>query len=303
MNLLVTGAWSGAKENIDRLTQMGHTVAFLQQEKEALPCPYAWVEGVICNGLFLSHPIERFTNLRYIQLTSAGFDRLPMNHVKLHNIEIHNARGVYSIPMAEFALCGVLQLLKSSRTFYENQKLHRWEKQRDLSELQGKEVCIIGCGSVGTECAKRFRAFGCNVIGVDLYVRTDENYCTMCALRDLDEALKTADIIILTLPLTEETKHLINSARFAVMKQGALLVNIARGAVVDADALLAALKDKLCGAVLDVFETEPLAENSPLWDMENVILTPHNSFVSDGNSSRLYNVIFQNLTNSQSGKE
>lgn len=291
MNLLVTGAWSGAKENIDRLTQMGHTVAFLQQEKEALPCPYEWVEGVICNGLFLSHPIERFTNLRYIQLTSAGFDRLPMDHVKLHNIEIHNARGVYSIPMAEFALCGVLQLLKSSRTFYENQKLHRWEKQRDIFELNGKTVCIVGCGSVGTECAKRFKAFGCDVIGIDLFTRQDENYNAMLPLAALDETLPDADIVVLTLPLTEETKHLMNEARFTKMKQGSVLVNIARGAVVDTEALIAALNGKLSGAVLDVFEEEPLSEESPLWDMDNVILTPHNSFVGDGNAARLDRVI------------
>lgn len=297
MNLLVTGAWSGAKENIDRLTQMGHTVAFLQQEKEALPCPYAWVEGVICNGLFLSHPIERFTNLRYIQLTSAGFDRVPMDYVKAHGIEIKNARGVYSIPMAEFALCGVLELYKKSRIFFENQKLHRWEKQRDLSELQGKEVCIIGCGSVGTECAKRFKAFGCKVIGIDLFIRQDENYNAMLPLTALDATLPDADVVVVTLPLTDETRHLMNEARFTKMKQGSVLVNIARGAVVDTEALIGALNDKLYGAAFDVFEEEPLSESSPLWDMENVILTPHNSFISDGNSERLGCVILQNLTN------
>lgn len=287
MNLLVTGAWSGAKENIDRLTQMGHTVAFLQQEKEALPCPYEWVEGVICNGLFLSHPIERFTNLRYIQLTSAGFDRLPMDYVQSHGIEIRNARGVYSIPMAEFALCGVLQLYKQSRFFTENQKNHRWEKHRGLLELNGKTVCIVGCGSVGTECAKRFKAFGCKVIGIDLFIRQDENYNAMLPLTALDATLPDADVVVVTLPLTEETKHLMNEARFTKMKQGAILVNIARGAVVDTEALIAALNGKLSGAVLDVFEEEPLAESSPLWDMENVILTPHNSFVSDRNGERL----------------
>ena len=105
--------------------------------------------GSYLQRLFLSHPIEKFTNLRYIQLTSAGFDRVPMEYVKVHNIEIRNARGVYSIPMAEFALCGVLQLYKQSRFFMENQKARTWEKHRRLLELSGKTVCIIGCGSVG----------------------------------------------------------------------------------------------------------------------------------------------------------
>lgn len=291
MNLLVTGAWSGAKENIGKLEHLGHNVLFLQQEKDELPCAYEWVEGVICNGLFLSHPIERFINLRYIQLTSAGFDRVPMDYVQEHGIEIRNARGVYSIPMAEFALCGVLQLYKRSRFFAANQSRHLWEKHRGLTELNGKTVCIVGCGSVGTECAKRFKAFGCDVIGVDLFVREDENYRTMLPLELLDFVLEKSDIVVLTLPLTDETKHLMNADRFAKLKQGSVLVNIARGAVVDTDALLAALNGKLSGAVLDVFEEEPLAESSPLWDMENVILTPHNSFVGDGNAARLDRVI------------
>lgn len=296
MNLLVTGAWSGAKENIENLTQLGHSVTFLQQEKDALPCLYEWVEGVVCNGLFLTHPIERFINLRYIQLTSAGFDRVPMEYVKKHGIEIHNARGVYSIPMAEFALCGVLELYKKTRIFLENQKKHQWEKQRDLLELNGKNVCIVGCGSVGTECAKRFQAFGCDVIGVDLFVREDENYRKILPIEEISTVLECSDIVVLTIPLTEQTYHLMNRERFEKMKQESILINISRGAVVDTKALLAAMDSNLSGAVLDVFEKEPLSENSPLWDMENVLLTSHNSFVGDGNSMRLNMMIMKNLT-------
>ena len=111
MKLLVTGAWREGQQHIEALRKLGHEVLFLPQEADALPCGYGWVEGVICNGLFLHHPIEQFSNLRYIQLTSAG---------------------VYSVPMAEFAVSGVLQLYKQARLFYENQKAHRWEKQHDL---------------------------------------------------------------------------------------------------------------------------------------------------------------------------
>ena len=138
MNLLITGAWNDAKDHFDELEKLGHHIEFLQFEKEALPCPYEWVEGVICNGLFLFHAIEKFANLKYIQLTSAGFDRVPMEYVEEHQIEIHNARGVYSIPMAEFALFGVLELYKQGRFFMENQKQHRWEKHRELLELNEK---------------------------------------------------------------------------------------------------------------------------------------------------------------------
>lgn len=295
MNILVTGAWQQAADYITDIEKLGHKVTFLQYEKDELPIDSSFIEGVICNGLFQSHHIEKFPNLKYIQLTSAGFDRVPMDYVKEHNIEIHNAKGVYSIPMAEYAICGVLQLYKKSFSFLENQKIHKWEKVRNLVELYGKTVVIVGCGSVGNECAKRFKAFGCNVIGVDIYPVENENYSSVNPLDKLNIILENADIVILTVPLTNETKHLMNKERFSHMKNGSLLVNISRGAVVDTDALICALKDKLGGAVLDVFEEEPLDENSPLWDMENIIITPHNSFVGDGNGKRMSDLIMCNL--------
>ena len=294
MNLLVTGAWSDGKNCIADLETMGHTVTFMQYEKDELPCSYEWVEGVICNGLFLTHPIEKFTNLRYIQLTSAGFDRVDMDYVKSHGIEIHNARGVYSIPMAEFALCGVLQLYKQAAFFRENQCNHLWEKHRGLLELAGKKVLIVGCGSVGNECAKRFKAFDCSITGVDLFPREDKLYSEMLPLDKLDNALEQADIVVLTLPLTEQTRHLIDNRKLSLMKDGATLVNIARGAIVNTDALLNHI-DRFTGVVLDVFEEEPLNENSPLWDKQNIILTPHNSFVGEGNGERINEGIIKNL--------
>lgn len=295
MNLLITGAWQQAKKHIAKIEQQGHTVAFLQYEKDPLPCDDAWVEGVVCNGLFLYHPIEKFVNLKYIQLTSAGFDRVSMEYVNEHQIMIHNARGVYSIPMAEFALSGVLQLYKKTEFFRINQKAHVWEKHRNLQELYGKTVCIVGCGSVGTECAKRFKAFGCIVIGIGTYARSKPYYDTVKGADELENVLPMADIVVLTVPLNEKTKYLMNDRTFGFMKEGAVLVNIARGAVVCEKALVKALQEKLGGAVLDVFEEEPLDENSPLWDMEQVILTPHNSFVGEGNGERLAEVIKKNL--------
>ena len=295
MNLLVTGAWSDGKNHIAELEAMGHNVTFMQYEKDSLPCDYEWVEGVVCNGLFLSHPIEKFINLKYIQLTSAGFDRVDMNYVKAHNIEIHNARGVYSIPMAEFAICGVLQLYKQAAFFRENQRNHLWEKHRGLLELAGKNVLIVGCGSVGNECAKRFKAFDCTITGVDLYPREDSLYSEILPLDKLDEALRQADVAILTLPLTEQTRHLIDESKLSLMKDGATLVNIARGAIIDTNALLNHI-DRFTGAVLDVFEEEPLNENSPLWDKQNIILTPHNSFVGGESGGRLRTVLLKNVT-------
>ena len=101
MNLLITGAWSHSEDQLNTIRSMGHHVILMQQEKDDLPCSADEIEGVICNGLFLYHDIGSFRSLRYIQLTSAGYDRVPLDYVGSHDIKLHNARGVYSVPMAE----------------------------------------------------------------------------------------------------------------------------------------------------------------------------------------------------------
>lgn len=295
MKILVTGAWADATLHISEIEKKGHKVYFLQNERDALPCDYDDVEAVICNGLFLHHKIEKFKNLKYIQLTSAGYDRVPMDYVNEHGIEIFNAGGVYSIPMAEFALAGVLQLYKKMSSFYESQKNHKWEKNRSIAELNNKTICIIGCGSVGTECAKRFSAFGCKVLGLDVFSMEKEFFDKIDEMEKLKDVVGQADVVVLTLPLTKATEHLINEDILRAFKKNSVLVNIARGKIIDTQALVEALQEKLSGAVLDVFEDEPLGEESPLWDFENVVVTPHNSFVGDGNSQRLSALIFKNL--------
>ena len=300
MKLLITGAWRHGQDELDALAALGHTLCLMPDERGALPLDPAEVEGVICNGLFLYHPIEQFTALRYIQLTSAGLDRVPMDFVSANGIQIYNARGVYSVPMAEYALCGVLSLYKRMPQFAKSQACKAWEKQRGVLELFGKTVAIVGSGNVGTECAKRFAAMGCRVLGVDLYPREDACYEQILPLDRLHGVLAEADVAVLTLPYTKETHHLISTTALSQMKQGAVLVNIARGGVIDTEALVAALAEgRLGGAVLDVFEQEPLPQDSPLWELDNVIVTPHNSFVGDGNAKRLFRVIFENLSKFQ----
>jgi phosphoglycerate dehydrogenase-like enzyme len=188
--------------------------------------------------------------------------------------------------MAEAAVAGVLVLYRKMYVFRENQKRHVWEKQRDLLEISGKAVGIFGYGSVGSECAKKFEAFGARVVGVNTTWTPDK----------ADLLLRESDIVICALPLTESTRHYFNAERINSMKPSAVFVNISRGGIVDTDALAHALYEgRLGGAVLDVFEEEPLEKGSPLWDMENVVITPHNSFVGEGNEERLWGVISENL--------
>ena len=295
MNLLITGAARPTEERLNTLRALGHTVWCLPQEKEPLPVPAEEVEGVVANGLFLHHDIADFTQLKYVQLPSAGLDRVPLDYIRAHNITLHNAGGVYSAPMAEFAVAATLYLYKQLAFFANNQRNHAFEKHRGLRELGGKRVCILGCGSVGSACAARFAAFGCHVTGVDIAPRHNEHFVDMQPLSALHAVLKASDILVLTLPLTNETHHIIGAEELALLKDGGLLINIARGGVVDTDALVNALNTRPLYAALDVFEEEPLPADHPLWDCERALLTPHNSFVGDHNDDRLWALIQSNL--------
>ena len=293
MNVLVTGAFQLNSKELAELEAVGHKVFVHPDERIPVEQPERY-EAVVCNGLFLYSPIEHFTSLRLIQLTRAGFDRVPLDYIRTHGIELHNAAGVYSVPMAEFAVCGILQLYKQSRFFAANQAQHKWEKHRGLLELSGKRVCILGCGDVGCEIAKRLHAFGCHITGVNRTVRVLPDFDEVLPLDKLAETAAACDILVCCIALTPKTCGIVSEEIFDCLHDGAVFVNVARGALADEAALTKWLQNG-GRAVLDVFEEEPLPESSPLWEMENVLLTPHNSFVGEGNRARLWRCIQEAL--------
>lgn len=152
MKLLVDGAFKITPEETEKLEKLGYEIYFMPDERVPMPenIPCGEIEAVICNGLFLYTPPEKFPLLKTVQLTSAGLDRMPADYMEAHGIKVFSARGVYSAPMAEFAVCSVLGFYKRTAFFAAAQAERRWEKHRGLEELGGRRVVIVGCGSVGT---------------------------------------------------------------------------------------------------------------------------------------------------------
>ncbi len=298
MKLLITDTCHLTAEERAYLEGLGLEV--IEAPDEA---PYdgdpAEIDAIACKFLFSYAPIERFVNLKYVQLFMAGWDHVPMDYIRSHGIEFHNARGVYSIPIAEFGIAGVLALYKKLRLFDSRQRARIWEREPILPELTGRHVLVVGAGSIGGEFAKRFRAFDCRITGLTRHVAPKEYFDDVRSLDDLDDVLPDADIVIMCLPGNEDTRHIIDGRRFAMMKPDAIFVNVARGVLADEAALVAALENgRLGGAVLDVFETEPLPEDNPLWAFENVIVLPHTSFGAQYNVRRSFEVMNRDLAGS-----
>lgn len=295
-NLLLTGAFSYSEKQKEQLARLGCRIYFMQQEGGNLPIEASQVEMVVCNGLFLHHDVDEFANLRYVQLTSAGLDRVPLNRIRERKIMLHNARGVYGIPMAEWVMFRVLERYKQAGYFWEQQLHKNWLKHRELREIMGCRVAIIGAGNVGKEVAKRLTAFGAKVVGYDIQKMENQYFEKIKLIGNFIEDVCTFDIVVITAPLTNLTFHLISEEVLSHLKHDAILVNIARGALIDEKALNNILKVRPdIYVVLDVFEKEPLPEDNPLWKYPNIALSPHNSYVSNGNNKRLFSLIYDNL--------
>ena len=296
MLLLIAGGYKPSNAELDRIKALDYEVYYMANDDGFIPVNPSFVNAIICNNLFIHHDISQFANLKFIQLTSAGLDRVPLDYIKKHHIKLCSAQGVYSIPIAEWVVLKILEIYKKSQGFYQNQTQRKWEKQRDLLELSDKTAVIIGIGSIGTEVAKRLKVFGVSIIGVDIEAKHNPYFDKSFFPSDLKSALQDSDIVILTLPLTQDTKYLINSQTIAEMKDDCVLINVSRGQIIEESALISALdQDKFLGVALDVFENEPLPPESPLWDFDKVVITPHNAFISDKISDRLFKLIEKNL--------
>jgi phosphoglycerate dehydrogenase-like enzyme len=235
--------------------------------------------------------------LRWVQGTSAGIGEL-LRRTGLIDSDLvfTTAAGVHGSPLAEFVILGLLYFYRDVPRLQRMQRAHRWERYTN-KELAGRRALVVGLGAVGRAIAQRLAAHGLEVWGAR---RTPgpppEGVSRVLPLTDLASVLGQIDALVLACPLTSETKGLIGAAELAAMPEGALLVNVARGPVVDEGALVQALRDgHLGGAALDVAMVEPLPEDSPLWDLPNVLISPHSASTVDAENRRIVDIFLANL--------
>jgi len=218
------------------------------------------------------------SNLQWIHLNSAGVDHIPLSSYEDRGIAVTNSHSIHRTAVGEHAL-GMMLMLAHRLLHFTNQKSNREWNRPDWNEkfrLRDETVCVVGLGALGKGVAERVGALGMEVTGVR---RTPEELSfveTIYQADQLHEAISDQRFVVLTVPLTESTRHMIGSTEFAVMNDDSYLINVSRGEVVDEDTLITALKDEqIAGAGLDVFRDEPLPEDSPIWDIENVVFSPH----------------------------
>ena len=247
--------------------------------------------------------------LRWIQATSAGIGGFMQRtgldaSVASGGLTVTTAGGIHAVPLAEFAVMGALHFIKGVPQLTERQRARHWERYT-TRQLAGQRALVVGLGGMGRQVAASFAALGVEVWGLG---RAGASYDVPALARvitraDLDAALPGIGIVVLCCPLTDETKGLIGARQLSLLPPGAVLVNIARGPVVDQDALTAALRDgRLGGACLDVFATEPLPPDDPLWGLDNVLVSPHSASTVATENVALTDLFLDNLARLAAGE-
>ena len=244
----------------------------------------------------------RAPNLRWMQLMNAGTDDPVFTRLQGNGVTLTNAVGAAAPSIAQTVMLYLLALGRELPRLLRSQTQRRWDPVT-VTDLDGMRLAIVGMGAIGGHVARLAEPFGVRCIGMRRTPRGDEPCETWTADR-LHELLGWADAVVVTAPLTDETRNMFDRAAFAAMRPGTWFVNVGRGDVVDEDALAAALRSgHLGGAGLDVFATEPLPHDSPLWTMPNVIVTPHSSGSSLLADRRINELFLDNFTRWTHGGE
>ena len=243
----------------------------------------------------LREQFDRAKSLKWVHVAGAGVDAVMTAEIASSEVVVTNARGVFNQSIAETVVAMMLVFAKDMLTTIALQARRTWI-HRDTEMLAGQTALVVGAGGIGRAIARSIGALGVRVTGVATSERMDKDLGLVRSVEDLDLLLPGADFVILVLPLTDLTRGMIGHDQLARMKTSARLINVGRGQLVDEDALIAALgSGSIAGAALDVFQTEPLPQESPLWTMPNVVVSPHMSADFHGWLEALANQFIDNL--------
>ncbi|WP_458205644.1 D-2-hydroxyacid dehydrogenase [Haladaptatus sp. NG-SE-30] len=251
-------------------------------------------DGIVTAGL-TEEMLETAENLRWVQVLSAGVDRYDLDALRTRDIALTNASGVHAEPIAEQVLWYLLTFERRLHVGVRQQARGVWERFEG-GELRGKTLGVIGVGAIGTRVAELGAGLGMRVVGTkrdieDAPAVLDDIY----PADEYAEVLQQAEYVVLACPLTDETQGLIGAEEFRLMSSDTVLVNIARGDVIDEEALIRALQyHQIRGAGLDVFSTEPLPADSPLWELSNAVLTPHMAGSTPHKTDRWREIVVEN---------
>lgn len=256
-----------------------------------------WKKGI-------ENKLQENSSLRWLQTWSAGIDNLPLRTLEAKNIIVTSANGVHAFPISETIFGLMLGLTRKIHTYVRNQTTKTWHHANMNLEIHQKTIGIMGVGTIGKETAKIAKVFGMHVLGIRNSGEAAEYVDEMYTTDQLHSILPKCDYVVVTLPLTDKTYHLFGEEEFKLMKSSAFFINIGRGETVAESELINALKEgQIAGAGLDVFVTEALPQESPLWEMENVIITPHTSGSTEFYDQRVVEDIFiPNLKDYLAGK-
>jgi phosphoglycerate dehydrogenase-like enzyme len=261
-------------------------------------------EAIVTAGSMDPSILDLTPKLRWVQTLSAGVDQLPLERFSEREITVTNMSGVHQIQMSELTISLMLQWVRKSNLFHLNQLNQVWDHRITPGELFGKTIGIIGVGSIGEAVARKAKAFDMHVIGFNRTGDSQPYFDEIVTGDDgLSYLLQQSDFVVLLLPSTNKTYQFLRAEHFEQMKESAFLINLARGNVVHETEMIEALRHgRIAGAALDVFDQEPLPLESPLWKLENVIITPHIAGASVHYVERAAPIFYHNIREFLAGR-
>ena len=310
MKLLIANSFQVTDADVERFKGIGFDEVYVARHEQppAEVCDHPEeIEVLIQRDGYLQNFGHLMPGLRMVQMSMAGLDTLEPDLLdRFPQVKLYSGSGCYGVSIAEWSLGKVLEIYRQHRLFesYQAENKWSWEGSFDSMELWGKTAAVFGTGDIGTQCAKRLKAFRCKVLGVNTSGQAGEYFDACYTKSQLPELLPQCDVLILTMPLTPQTEFILDREALSHVKQGAVLVVNSRGSLVDERAMCEMLDSgHLRGAALDCFEVEPVPPDSPLWDQKNLLIQPHCCGVTQQLRDRYLDWFYDNLKRYFNGEQ